>query len=278
MSKELEELEKKFEEKTFEMLVLLKRSLNGAMVVGDYFKPTIPFIASVNLETGELRQEEGIMIWLVKQKKLFGPRYGYDFKKMQICRVLVRKGIPVESKDHLTAHANNQYLLVKVLDKNVEEERLEQIREEYQKPVYVDNEIGHFELERDWDHFMGEINWLGDSCSVYLNVGPGTVAGDMQFNQLKDVVADKENWDHKIRTFAASNLTESANDWQAQRESEAEEITEEQFIKRITMIELTIDIDGSMAAVFSDDDMFWGHWIVVRIDSDGNLEDVDIEG
>lgn len=39
-----------------------------------------------------------------------------------------------------------------------------------------------------------------------------------------------------------------------------------------------IDEKGGFEAEYDDDDMFYGHWIVVYGDADGELKDVNIEG
>ena len=41
---------------------------------------------------------------------------------------------------------------------------------------------------------------------------------------------------------------------------------------------VTFRNDGSIEAYYDDDDIFWGHCIVVNMDKDGNMENADIAG
>ena len=93
-------------------------------------------------------------------------------------------------------------------------------------------------------------------------------------------------WDQKFRVFAAQNLTEDANDWQDEGCDDGEEesaeasaaITEEVFAGRITISEFSINAEGSYEVYYDDDDMFWGHVIIVDGSADGEMEDAYIAG
>lgn len=87
---------------------------------------------------------------------------------------------------------------------------------------------------------------------------------------------------NKFRAFAAEKLTELANDWQDEGygDEDGEDlaaITEESFAGRIVISELSIDAEGDYE-VYYDDDMFWGHVIIVNGSVDGGMEDACIAG
>jgi len=274
LSKEIKKFENQFMPETTELIVLVKKNLGGAMVVGKYCTPNLCFVAAVNPVTNELYQAEGILTWIIKQNK--GLRC--KMKGMKIYRVLVRKCSSKLLGENISPAMNNKYLLVKILKKNVHDERLEEIRDEYKKPVYIDDSIGHFTLNRDYDWFNGEIDWLGEKCSVYLNVESGALNADSQLEKLKAIVANLAEWDNKVRKFAAADLTDLANDWQGDEEK-ASDITDEQFAKRIGMPSLVgIGTDNCVEFSFDDDNMFFGHTIVVRTNEMDELECADIEG
>ena len=274
LSKEIKKFENQFMPETTELIVLVKKNLGGAMVVGKYCTPNLYFVAAVNPVTNELFQAEGILTWIIKQNKVFRCK----MKGMKIYRVLVRKCILKELGENISTTMNNKYLLVKVLKKNVRDERLEEIRDEYKKPVYIDDAIGRFTLNRDYDWFTGEIDWLGEKCSVYLNVESGALNADLQLEKLKAITANLAEWDSKVHKFVAVELTDLANDWQGDNETTSD-ITEEQFIQRIgTPSSVGIGTDNCVEFCFDDDNMFFGHTIVVRTNEMDELECADIEG
>ena len=41
---------------------------------------------------------------------------------------------------------------------------------------------------------------------------------------------------------------------------------------------IAIEADGSITVYYDDDDMFWGHTIVVSINQNGEMTDADIAG
>ncbi len=88
---------------------------------------------------------------------------------------------------------------------------------------------------------------------------------------------------NKFRAFAAEKLTELANDWQDKGydDEDGEDlaaITEESFAGRLVISELSIDAEGDYEVYYDDDDMFWGHVIIVNGSVDGGMEDAYIAG
>ncbi len=93
--------------------------------------------------------------------------------------------------------------------------------------------------------------------------------------------------------FAAEQLTELANDWLADREDFDEDneydendennndeslITKETFAERIWIGEIVIFPNGDYEVYYNDDDMFWGHVIIVGGNIKTGIEDALIAG
>lgn len=274
----IEEYKKEFLPEEKELLVLMKNDVPGAMIAGDYYKPSVAFLASVDVATGEVSYERGILTWMVKKN----PRkrdYGYHFKALSIYRVRVRKCIEIELESYMSPLWNNRYFLLEVIKKNEFHPELDKIRKEYKVPIYIDNEFGHFVLDRDSDLFEGSFNWLGVSCEIDLEVDKeGAVSMDKSMNNLLTMNKDLADWDRKAREFAAADLVSTANDWNEDDE-ETNEITEEEFEKRMEIDSLKVYADGKIEICFLDDDMFRGHWIVVKVNVlSGEFISADIEG
>ena len=266
-----DEFLQEFEAEEEELTVLLKDFTKGGLMRGDYTFPAVSFLAYIDNENGEVIQEEGTLHWVVKNS---AKDYIHDFEDYGIYRVLVRKSKP-EVKNFLGMPYKNRYHIVKVIGKNLKEPRLEAIRAEYLKPVSIEDKAGTFRLDRKYDWFEGEIDWLGSSREILLDRDEGRDTAENALQTLHRFLEDAEQWDKKLRTFAAEQLTELANDWQ---DGETPEITEEEFAKRIGAPKFHIDGEGDFEAEYDDDDMFYGHWIVVYGNADGELREANIEG
>ena len=135
---------------------------------------------------------------------------------------------------------------------------------------------------------------MTDEILGEMNVDGGDIEGEVEINGQKiyfgitvDDINDKETvekliskfrkfiedfdkWDKEIRAFSAEKLTDNANDWLQDSLEDDEEfvgITEEKFAERMVLNSMGFDENG-FDVYYDDDDMFWGHSILV----DGTLE------
>lgn len=260
-----------FETSEEELTVLLKDFSKGGGVRGDYIFPVAAFMAYIDNESGEIIQEEGTLHWVIPRST---NDYIHDFKDYGIYRVLVRKCKP-DVTNFLGKPYKNRYHIVKIIRKNLKEPQLEAIRDEYLKTVSIEDKAGTFCLDRKYDWFEGKIDWLGSSRRVLLDKDENSDTAEKALQTLHCFLEDVEKWDKVLRTFAAAQLTELANDWQ---DGETPEITEEEFAERIGAPDFRINNDGGFEAEYDDDDMFYGHWIVVYGSADGGLKEANIEG
>lgn len=294
-NKELSEVEKNYysefcsEEK--EMIVLVKESCNGAAVQGDFLTPSVRFVASIDPRSNEFKQEEGILSWIIPRKHKEHD-WGFPFEKMNIYKVCVRKCYERELDEYQSEIVNRRFFVVKILEHIESEPRLNPIREAYLKPVYIDDEVlGRFTLDREYQWFEGNMDWMGNTISVLLETDEDNDStAECAFTTLKNVASDIWNWNGKIRKYAAEELTELANEWNEEEYDEDEEddeaendetgraITEEDFAKRIEIDSIHFHSDGSFEITCNDDDMFFGHWVVVYVDEQGIFERADMEG
>ena len=58
--------EERFEKETLELLVLTKSEVTGASRNGIFLTPSVDFVASVNVQTGEFSQEKGNLEWMLE--------------------------------------------------------------------------------------------------------------------------------------------------------------------------------------------------------------------
>lgn len=273
------DFEKEFETEEYEMLILVQSSCKGAAIIKDMLKPSVDFLASIDLRTGQFFHEKGRVEWLIKNdNKRKG--WGYEFEQFGIYRVAVRKCIPQKLQPYQVQYINNRYMLISVLGENASNEKLEALKEYYTKPISMENELGSFVLDREFSWFEGIVNWNGTEANVYLETDEedGDTA-EQAMKVLKKVVDNIVDNDTKYREFAAQELTELANEWMDESdEIDAEEITKEIFAKRMEISEITVSSDGSLSLFYNDDDMFLGHAIEIEVEPNGEIISANIAG
>lgn len=247
-----EKFEKEFYDEDIEMLVLMKSGCNGAVVYGDMLKPSVDFLASIDLKTGVLSKTVGRIEWMIKNDK-DRKGWGYDFQQFGIYHVKVKKCIPQKLKPYQMELLNNRYMLIDIVEENVKNLELEKLQDYYSTPIIIENDLGTFELNREFSCFEGQVFDFS--------------------NHFKDL-------DQQYRMFAAKELTESANEWLEadDNEEKLDVITEEIFMNRIQISEITATSNGEFVLYYNDDDMFWGHIIEINIDESRNPIEVSIAG
>ena len=274
----LKDFESGFVTEETEITVLLKDSSNGAAVLGDWLRPSVNFLASIDNDTGEMIKEEGRLEWMIK-KDPDRKGWGYDFEQYGIYKLLVRKCIPRKLESFESATLNNCYMIVKVLEENVQNDKLLEYKEYLSKPVEIDTPYGKFVLDRSMSWFEGEIEVGGSEFTAFLETDEDNgETAELALKVFLKTAENFEDFDRKNKEFAADNLLDLAHEWQESDEGENEPLTREQFIEAIGVSEWTVTPYGNMTLYYYDGDIFWGHAIEINIDEDGTIEDADIAG
>lgn len=280
MNNSVKEFEAKYQSDEQELIVLMKEDISGACVEGNYYFLNETFIGYVDLQTGEFHNKKGMLEWIVDKNEDLECKWKFSLKGMVVYRVRVRKIKDKEIMPNADEQYRNRYMLVEILETDIYYDKLDEIRQEYIKPVQIEDELlGKFVLDREFSWFEGKINWCGEECSVYL--GTDEDEGDTavnSFEAFRKLAANMQEWDSRIRAFASEQLLESANEWQSDSDEEAEPITAEVFKKRMEAGEISVDGEGDIEFTFYDDDMFWGHYIVVYANISGEITAAAIEG
>lgn len=256
------EWERTFEDEAREILVLLTGS-SGASKRNGFWEAAHSYLAYVDCETGALCADEGRLVYPVSDEEYSAGGILGRFRDEEIYRVTARKKIPQELPEGMSASAQNQFLIVEVLEEDPPCPALEEVLAEYRRPVVVtDDVLGELALDKDLDMFEGEVLWRGEQICLSLEVD---VANEDTWadarRAMKEMLAEQDRWDRDMRVFAARELTELACEWRESADEEVPEITEESFACRIELRSIAMDADGSFSAYFDDDDMFFGHCV-----------------
>ena len=259
-----DEWERTFEEEARELLVLLAGS-SGAAKRNGFWEAAHSYLAYVDCETGNLCADDGRLVYPVSDEDNAAGNVLSRFRDEEIYRVTARKKIPQELPEGMSASAQNRLLVVEVLEENPPCPVLDEVLAEYRRPVVLnDEELGELSLDKDLDMFEGGISWRGEDIDISLEVDSSSEdTWTAAVAAMKQMMTDQDRWDRDMRAFAARQLTELACEWRESADEEVPEITEESFAQRIELTSIAMDPDGSFSAYFDDDDMFFGHCVVV---------------
>ena len=273
--KKLEKYGNMYEEEVQEMLILTGENLGGAYsLTRGIWIPSANFLAGADTESGEINSGEGELFWLAEEKDRDG--WIFDLKPLTIYHIKCRKRKAEKNKENAD-QLLNKYMLVEVVGRNLQNEGLLNVLSDYRKPVFIeDGQCGRFELERAYGCFSAVLPWNGGECNVSLDYdGKDIETAKKALAAFKEIYADIARWDKDFRDFAARKLTELANDWQP---GGGATISEENFSRRILISEISIDEDGEYTVYYDDDDMFYGHVILVTGSLKEGMTSAEIAG
>ena len=280
---EMKKFDNEYSKQTKEILILTNDSSVGAWKAGkvNMWVASKGFLAYIDISSNELKNGDGRVVWPIEESEMQSDKnYSKKFDLGIVYRLRVRELIDKTVPEGFVPSYPNRFLVVKILEKNVQNAVLAEILAEYRKPISITDEgLGAFELEKDLQMFSGEINWLGETVSASLDIeveDESTWSKSMGF--LKSLSDNQREKDEEFRLFAAKELTELANDWSQNEEENAAGITESDFASRIRMESLGVTSDGDYTLYYFDDDMFFGHVIEITGSIDGGPESADIAG
>ena len=273
------EWERTFEDEVREILVLLAGG-GGAGKRNGFWDVSHYFIAYVDCQTGALHTGDGRIVYPVSDEEHDAGGILDRFRREAVCRLKARKKIPHKVPEGVTASSQNEFLIVEVLEEDPLCPALEEVLDEYRRPVVVTDEVlGELTLDKDLDMFEGEVPWCGEQICLSLEVD---VANENTWadavRAMREMLAEQDRWDCDMRASAARELTELACEWRKSADEEVPEITEESFARRIELRSIAMDADGSFSAYFDDDDMFFGHCVTAYGTLVDGVRTVNMEG
>ncbi len=269
---EKEKYESMYEDKIYELFVLLKKD-SGIAYETEHFRVAYTYLyAYLDPKNQSIVEKETRLEWLVpksfpEENKLFA------FRKDICYKIRARRRKPGND-----ANITDEWFeVLDILESDVKNYKMMEILEEMKKPVVVNDKSGIFTLNRDMNWFEGEIDWLGTQCSVSLFPDEDkNMSIESGLHSLNKIIDNIKEYDSRVRAFAADKLIDGANEYAADDDKPL--VTQEEFCKRMKISSIVMDNDGSASIYFEDDDMFWGHTIVVYIDEDGEMSEADIAG
>lgn len=277
--KDFEAFSSEYHQEEKEILLLTPDKSGGAAKFYDSWRAIQYFLAYVDLDSNELKNGDGRLNWLISEEEIekHSSSFTFNFKNGTIYRLKVRELKDKTVPEGRIASAYNNFMVVKIMEEDVQNDELQAILSEYRKPIKITDKIlGEFELNKDYSSFQGTIHWINQDITVALDVDTEEKETWTQaMNILRELYSEKEKRDLEFRTFAGEQLTALANDW---LEEENKEISKSDFIKRLSLSELVADFNGGYTLYYNDDDMFYGHAIEVSGNTKTGIESANIVG
>ena len=287
---ERQKFDKRHAPETVEITVLTGTSAGGAgRAGGDALWTASANVLAYVDEHGDVVVAEGRLEWLATEEQTGTWIHDLQPLTQYVMRARRASPDPAEYAKHGMAVSDlaHHFALDEVLAHDVHVAALDERKARWLEPVTLATDVGEFTLERGYGQFVATVDWRGHPMSVMLELDDDAEEGaetcTAALTRFRQCVADSANVDARWRAYAAATLTELANDW-AQDEDGAEgqpapeRITEEVFAERIRLDELSVTPEGSMTPFFADGDLFWGHVILLDVESDGTVTDAYIAG
>jgi hypothetical protein len=137
-------------------------------------------------------------------------------------------------------------------------------------------ELGELRYEKEYDWYEGKLKIHQSDISIQLS----TDAENSVASALKRATAlagELENYAQLAKEHAAQGLLQIKNKAWIEDEDE-EPLTPEQFQQRMTLESISIDSDGEVSFYHNDGDLFWGHCILVTMNSENRFICAEIAG
>ncbi|QNE68088.1 DUF2262 domain-containing protein [Fusobacterium hwasookii] len=230
----------------------------------------VELIAYIDCMTNELIKSNSKVEWPITTEDI-NKNFIYNIEKYHIYHLKVKELDP------------NNFLLVDVLERDLENQLLkETLKECEQKAAIVIEEpdLGKFTLDKNLKAFISQMDWLNPKkqINVSLNIGENSRIKALEkvgafFNTLEKLVANKKDWDKKLKIYAAENLIDLANELRKNLKGMFKfiKIWKWRFIGKIELINLDINPNGEFIATFDDKKLFVGHKIIINGNINGEL-------
>ena len=267
-----------YESTEHEVLALMGRCVGCSFVPQSRcVAPDVLMIGALFCDSGQLVKRAMHLHWPLFDKDLPNAKVYKRFTPGQVYRLKIRKLKDEFAKDrHIP-----RYALSEVLVAHEDCPALNRVLEEYQDEVELQDEVlGTLTLDKDFEKLRGQVKWCGLTIELCLDVDAfDKDSWSKPRIAAKSLVSDCVSWDDKMIEYAAHEFTESYNETHECEydEGEFEELSEEDYASRLTMVKLDIALDGSFKAYFDCDNLNFDSYVTVTGSVQDGIKDADIE-
>lgn len=259
-----QEYEANFDKEIKKLAVLVKEKMTSMLCMNneqEWKDGKVWLLGYADLSTNQVIKGEGVLVWPVydNEQEAFA-RFDGETIYLVEARQWTGEGPQIEDFFGFEIHDQNEYYVTEILEKDYKHVELEEILKEYQKPVVLeDKELGTLTYDRSSGSFEGNVLWKQKNIEVVMDVQAENKSSVTKAkNCLKQFVKAMDEWDFRMRNFAAMNLLREANEW-----SEKDDLSEQEIADKIEIMSVSMTASGSFAVIYNDADLFAGHNIWV---------------
>ena len=272
-----EQLER-FKERGLHEFIVVTGDEHASAIHTQGFDPwdaRIPMLGYIDLTTGRKCNIASKLSWWETAENVNSKLYTKYFEPRTVYRV---KGYVYELKEGETYDKWNAGIVVSEITMAGEYNAyLAQVCAEWDRPIMMQSELfGQLLYNKKYTFYSGKFNWLGTQVTMKIDDEEDNAAESLEY--AEKLCKNCVEWDKRFKESIAEELTYLANDWL--RDADKPEITEEEFVTRITMelIDISSYNDGTFYIWYDDDGIFAGHSVTVYGTFKEGITHVQMEG
>jgi hypothetical protein len=142
-------------------------------------------------------------------------------------------------------------------------------------PDILDKELGRLAYDERLSRYTGEVLFQGQSAAFHLESGEnGGFAPSLK--RAKEFFHDFAAHVQNALDYAVAQLLDLKNEsWLDEGE---ERLTPDGFKEKMRLETVVFGALGEVTFYYGDGGLFWGRWIEIYINAQGEFEDADISG
>ena len=188
--------------------------------------------------------------YIEKNKKIV-VRMKIDEKDLDYYKSIIKRESVVKFKVRYEKEQGEElaeFLLSDIIENNYEDEDLTQMLREYLKPIiYTDETLGDFLYNRALGSFDKNIAWTNNKNILIAFDDSSEYNNNKAINFFRNIFSDKEDWDIRIKDYAARKIIKDGNELSAKNGGSIvdEDAFIKEFMNKIDLIEIIVhEIDN----------------------------------
>ncbi|MCA9275704.1 MAG: DUF2262 domain-containing protein [Phycisphaerales bacterium] len=163
-----------------------------------------------------------------------------------------------------------------IVNTSVQDKRLESIAEELKKPLVIrDADLGNLELDRQLGCFEGRIRYRWRRVAIMIHAASADCLAQ-HLPAFKSLLSKLKLIDSNARVRVCDELQETYNsNW---REPPSPTLQGDALGRKIRLSMIEFHPGDRLTLYYDARDLFWGHEIEVRCESDGSVFEVCLSG
>ena len=248
------EFEKKFVDEEKILRVFIPKRVSSYYVGDGVREASLKGIAYINENDNILNDNNIYFSWIEDLNH-------FQFEDMKVYRLLVRK-----SKDR-----DDKYYVVKSFGA-INDNRFDAVKNKYLAVVVIDNEMGRFVLNKEYNYYNGDILFGNDKVNVIINIKGDDLSADLQMKRLKYLYDNYNSLIVNIKKYIVEYIRNNkANFFDI-------DINEDELLNELNKVSIMIEDDGEICIYFENIDLYGGHSICVCIENDNSYSKPVLEG